>query len=247
MAKTWRCSRWRRWTRKAAWCRWRRTKSIRHRRRGQNHRRGQRRSELPRAGHVHSEQAGARHCRQQLALAAGKDSAERHARRRNTRMNLMIQPGTHSNRKTAARGDDRSKRRTPRRFTARMSRDGGRLKDPGGEFISPDRRRGWYFVNDQLSANRTTGRRSRCSTSRNVSRLATTSLPWGSTTSAAGRHDSNVSVDIVGKPEDQPWSRSLFNGLAQIIVQSTRDAGEIKLTATADGLKPATVGRANAT
>jgi hypothetical protein len=28
--------------------------------------------------------------------------------------------------------------------------------------------------------------------------------------------------------------------LAQIIVQSTRDAGEIKLTATADGLAPAT-------
>jgi beta-galactosidase len=36
------------------------------------------------------------------------------------------------------------------------------------------------------------------------------------------------------------WSRSLFNGLAQIIVQSTRDTGEIKLTATADGLTPAT-------
>ena len=36
------------------------------------------------------------------------------------------------------------------------------------------------------------------------------------------------------------WSRSLFNGLAQIIVQSTRDAGEIKLTATADSLAPAT-------
>jgi len=33
--------------------------------------------------------------------------------------------------------------------------------------------------------------------------------------------------------------RSLFNGLAQIIVQSTRDAGEIKLTATAAGLAPA--------
>lgn len=34
--------------------------------------------------------------------------------------------------------------------------------------------------------------------------------------------------------------RSLYNGLAQIIVQSTRDAGEIKLTATAAGLTPAT-------
>ncbi len=37
------------------------------------------------------------------------------------------------------------------------------------------------------------------------------------------------------------WSRSVFNGLAQIIVQSTKAAGEIKLTATADGLTPTTV------
>ena len=42
------------------------------------------------------------------------------------------------------------------------------------------------------------------------------------------------------KPRFWHWSRSLFNGLAQIIVQSTRDAGKIKLTATADGLTPAT-------
>jgi len=34
--------------------------------------------------------------------------------------------------------------------------------------------------------------------------------------------------------------RSLFNGLAQVIVQSTKDAGEIRLTATAEGLSPAT-------
>jgi beta-galactosidase len=37
------------------------------------------------------------------------------------------------------------------------------------------------------------------------------------------------------------WQRSLFNGLAQIIVQSTREAGEIKLTASSDGLTPASV------
>ena len=36
------------------------------------------------------------------------------------------------------------------------------------------------------------------------------------------------------------WSRSLFNGLAQVIVQSTKDAGEIKLTATGKGLEPVT-------
>jgi beta-galactosidase len=37
------------------------------------------------------------------------------------------------------------------------------------------------------------------------------------------------------------WQRSLFNGLAQIIVQSTMDPGEIKLTARADGLTPITL------
>ena len=50
----------------------------------------------------------------------------------------------------------------------------------------------------------------------------------------------NVNVDIVDKATPVPWSRSLFNGLAQIIVQSTREAGEFKLTASADGLTPAT-------
>jgi len=49
----------------------------------------------------------------------------------------------------------------------------------------------------------------------------------------------NVNVQIVGHTAVPPWSRSLFNGLAQVIVQSTRAAGEIKLTATADGLAPA--------
>lgn len=36
-----------------------------------------------------------------------------------------------------------------------------------------------------------------------------------------------------------PWTRSVFNGLAQVIVQSTGDAGEIVLTATAEGLAAA--------
>ena len=41
--------------------------------------------------------------------------------------------------------------------------------------------------------------------------------------------------------EGAPWSRSLFNGLARSIVQSPRDAGQFKLTASADGLQPAAV------
>ena len=55
--------------------------------------------------------------------------------------------------------------------------------------------------------------------------------------SGSGGMSPEVSMEIVGKAEAQPWSRSLFNGLAQIIVQSTRNAGEIKLTASSDGLK----------
>jgi beta-galactosidase len=50
----------------------------------------------------------------------------------------------------------------------------------------------------------------------------------------------NVNVQIIGHATAAPWSRSLFNGLAQIIVQSTRDSGEFKLTASAEGLAPAT-------
>lgn len=38
-----------------------------------------------------------------------------------------------------------------------------------------------------------------------------------------------------------PWKRSLFNGLAQVIVQSTGQAGNIIVTATANGLKQATI------
>ena len=38
-----------------------------------------------------------------------------------------------------------------------------------------------------------------------------------------------------------PCRRSAFNGYAQVIVQTTREAGEIRLTACADGLQPATV------
>jgi beta-galactosidase len=47
--------------------------------------------------------------------------------------------------------------------------------------------------------------------------------------------------DPTSHETDKGNKRSLFNGLAQVIVQSTRDAGEIKLTATAKGLAPASV------
>jgi len=58
--------------------------------------------------------------------------------------------------------------------------------------------------------------------------------------SGTGGLNPDVNVEITGDPVAAPWSRSLFNGLAQVIVQSTKTAGQINLTATADGLTPAT-------
>jgi beta-galactosidase len=46
-----------------------------------------------------------------------------------------------------------------------------------------------------------------------------------------------AAVQVVAPPEQ--WKRSVFNGLAQVIVQSTREAGEIRLTATSPGLASA--------
>jgi len=46
-------------------------------------------------------------------------------------------------------------------------------------------------------------------------------------------------VKMVKPPGE--WKRSVFNGLAQVIVQSSRDPGEIKLTARAKSLSPGTV------
>jgi beta-galactosidase len=39
----------------------------------------------------------------------------------------------------------------------------------------------------------------------------------------------------------QPWKRKLFNGLAQVIVQATKEAGEIIVTATSPGLQLTTI------
>jgi beta-galactosidase len=47
--------------------------------------------------------------------------------------------------------------------------------------------------------------------------------------------------DPASHEADKASQRSLFNGLAQVIVQSTRDAGSITLTATAQGLSPTSI------
>jgi beta-galactosidase len=55
----------------------------------------------------------------------------------------------------------------------------------------------------------------------------------------AGGINKGVKLQFQEKPELPQWQRSVFNGLAQIIVQSTKEPGEIKLTARAEGLSPA--------
>lgn len=53
----------------------------------------------------------------------------------------------------------------------------------------------------------------------------------------AGGVGGGVTLKLLKKPASPDWQRSVFNGLAQVIVQSTPEAGEIQFTATANGLK----------
>jgi beta-galactosidase len=49
-----------------------------------------------------------------------------------------------------------------------------------------------------------------------------------------------VALEVRQNPPPPHWRRSLFNGLAQLIVQSTKQPGEIKLRAASDGLRSVT-------
>jgi beta-galactosidase len=53
----------------------------------------------------------------------------------------------------------------------------------------------------------------------------------------AGGINKGVSLQYLEKPAPVDWQRSVFNGYAQILVQSAKEPGEITLTATGDGLK----------
>jgi len=56
-----------------------------------------------------------------------------------------------------------------------------------------------------------------------------------------GGLNKGVMMALQGKPVLAEWKRSVFNGLAQILVQSGKEPGELKLTARAEGLEPAAV------
>ena len=56
----------------------------------------------------------------------------------------------------------------------------------------------------------------------------------------SGGLNKGASLQFQDKPQLPEWKRSVFNGLAQIIVQSSKTSGTIDLTAQTDGLQPAT-------
>ena len=100
---------------------------------------------------------------------------------------------------------------------------------------------GWYFVNNQYVGESHDWQAQPVFDAKKYLHVGDNVIAVGVYNGVAqGGLNPNVNVQIIGHVAAVPWARSLFNGLAQIIVQSTRDAGEIKLTATADGLALAT-------
>ena len=67
--------------------------------------------------------------------------------------------------------------------------------------------------------------------------IAVSLANWG----AAAGVNCGVMLRTPGTPAPVQWRRSVFNGLAQVIVQASKEAGTLKLTARAAGLEPATV------
>jgi len=100
---------------------------------------------------------------------------------------------------------------------------------------------GWFFVNNQFVGESHDWSSQPVFNAKQFLHIGDNVIAVGVKNSGGqGGLKPEVNLDLVGEPTTLQWSRSLFNGLAQIIVQSTKDAGEIKLTATADGLTPAT-------
>ena len=100
---------------------------------------------------------------------------------------------------------------------------------------------GWYYVNGQFIGESHDWQAQPIFNIKPVIHVGDNVIAVGVKNSVGtGGLNPKVTVKIIGHTSVPPWSRSLFNGLAQVIVQSTREAGEMKLTATADGLAPAT-------
>jgi beta-galactosidase len=101
---------------------------------------------------------------------------------------------------------------------------------------------GWFFVNNQFAGESRDWSKPPMIDIKKHLRVGDNVIAVGvKNAGGQGGLKPDVNLDFLGVPTNLKWSRSLFNGLAQIIVQSKREAGEIKLTATAEGIAPATV------
>jgi beta-galactosidase len=116
------------------------------------------------------------------------------------------------------------------------------LKDVGAQVcFSGCDDEGWYFVNGQFIGESHDWQAQPIFDIKKILHAGDNVVAVGVNNGVgSGGLNPNVTVKITGHAGFPPWSRSLFNGLAQIIVQSTKDVGEIKLTAMADNLTPAT-------
>jgi len=100
---------------------------------------------------------------------------------------------------------------------------------------------GWVFVNNQPVGESTDWSASPAYDIKKALRPGDNVIAVGVLNeSGKGGLNADVNVEVIGKPVAPAWSRSAFNGLAQVIVQSTKEPGEIQLTARADGLQSAT-------
>ncbi|HXI69773.1 MAG TPA: beta-galactosidase GalA [Verrucomicrobiae bacterium] len=100
---------------------------------------------------------------------------------------------------------------------------------------------GWIFVNNQrVGESRDWAAQPAFDIKKNLHAGDNVIAVGVSNQSGQGGLNPDVNVELTGKPVASPWSRSVFNGLAQVFVQSTKEPGEIKLSASANGLKSAT-------
>jgi beta-galactosidase len=100
---------------------------------------------------------------------------------------------------------------------------------------------GWIFVNGQRVGESRDWSEQPAFDIKKAARVGDNVIAVGvSNQSGTGGLNPDVNVELIGAAVVNNWSRSLFNGLAQVIVQSSHTAGEIKLTASADGLQRAT-------
>jgi beta-galactosidase len=99
---------------------------------------------------------------------------------------------------------------------------------------------GWVYVNGKIAGESHDWSAAPSFDIRKLVREGTNSIAVAVKNNAAsGGVNKGVALEFHSTPEPTKWKRSVFNGLGQLLVKSTKDAGTVTLTATAEGLAPA--------